>query len=170
MTVRKPIALVVSVIVCLSLGTAAAPQSVPSLCEKGEKIIFSCTIKERAKIVSLCASPDVSKDRGYIQYRFGLPGKIELEFPQTREHTQQAFKYSHYFRAQVDETEISFTSEKTEYAIFDNYNGEQNPVRQAQGIDITLPKNPKPISLWCSGRAKADYGNLGDVLPTGETP
>ena len=33
----------------------------------------------------------------------------------------------HYFRAQVDETEISFQINGYEYQIFDTYNGEERP-------------------------------------------
>src|SRR5712691_7480717 len=73
-----------------------------SLCAKDEHIIFSCAVKRTAKlpakIVSLCASRDLDKERGYLQYRFGLPGKVELEFPKGRQGTQQQFRYSHYLR------------------------------------------------------------------------
>jgi len=135
-----------------------------SLCEKDEKIVFSCPIRKPAKIVSLCSSKDLTKERGYLQYRFGLPGKIELEFPKQREQTQTAFKYSHYFRAQFDLTEISFSQDGHEYAIFDDYNGEQKPVRHEQGIKIT-PPNGKEVSLTCSGKAKAQYDDLAEVFP-----
>src|SRR5436190_23805674 len=80
-----------------------------SLCAKDERVIFSCPIKRPAKTVSVCASKDLTSDRGYIQYRFGLPAKVELEFPKERAGSQQKFQYSHYFRAKVDLTEISFT-------------------------------------------------------------
>jgi len=135
-----------------------------SLCESTEKVVFSCTITKAAKIVSLCSSKDLTKERGYLQYRFGLPGKIELEFPKQREQTQTAFKYSHYFRAQFDLTEISFSQDGHEYAIFDDYNGEQKPVRHEQGIKIT-PPNGKEVSLTCSGKAKAQYDDLAEVFP-----
>ena len=136
-----------------------------SLCEKDEKIVFSCPIRRPAKIVSLCSSKELTKERGYLQYRFGLPGKIELEFPKQREQTQSAFKYSHYFRAQFDQTEISFTSGGYEYAIFDDYNGEQKPARTDQGVRITPPNNGKEVTLNCRGRAKARYGDLSEVFP-----
>jgi hypothetical protein len=154
------------VVLCVAGGIApAAPQPADSLCEKSEKTIFSCAIKKPAKIVSLCSSSNVSKVQGYIQYRFGLPGKIELEFPKTLAGTQAAFKYSHYFRAQVDETEISFTSEGYQYAIFDDYYGDENPAIHQQGVRVTAPDS-KETTLSCRGRAKADYGNLGDVFPS----
>jgi hypothetical protein len=156
-----------------SLVTAGSGRSVVqlqrgSLCEKAEKIVFSCTLRKSAKIVSLCASKDLTKERGYLQYRFGLPGKIELEYPKEREQTQTAFKYSHNFRAQFDLTEISFSRDGYEYVIFDDYNGEQKPVRQEQGVRITPPNNGKEVTLNCHGQAKAQYGDLPEVFPEPE--
>jgi hypothetical protein len=154
-------------IALLGFAVVIAPAPpVASLCEKGEKVIFSCTIQKPAKIVSLCASADLAKDHGYLQYRFGLPQKIELQFPRTRENTQAAFKYSHYFRAQFEQTEISFTSSDHQYAIFDDYSGEQKPASHDQGIRITAPDG-KETTLSCRGRAQADYGDLGDVFGNG---
>jgi hypothetical protein len=131
-----------------ALVIAPAPPVV-SLCDKGEKVIFSCTIKQPAKIVSLCASADFAKDRGYLQYRFGLPRKIELEFPRTRENTQAAFKYSHYFRAQFDQTEISFTSGRSSVRHLRRLqrrtktrpprSGDQNHSARRQRDDLKLP-------------------------------
>src|SRR6185503_12999879 len=108
----KGILIIAAVAVCFVPGTSLsnlAQLQGGSLCENTEKVVFSCGIAKPAKIVSLCSSKELTKDRGYLQYRFGLPGKIELEFPKEREQTQSAFKYSHYFRAQFDQTEISFT-------------------------------------------------------------
>ena len=156
------------VMLCVVVATATSPPNIPqlqtgSLCEKDEKIVFSCPIRRPAKIVSLCSSKELTKERGYLQYRFGLPGKIELEFPKQREQTQTAFKYSHYFRAQFDLTEISFSQDGHQYAIFDDYNGEQKPARHDQGIKIT-PPNGKEITLTCRGKAKAQYDDLAEVF------
>src|ERR1041385_3044873 len=80
-------------------STLEARSLVPtSLCAKDEKVIFSCPLMRSAKMVSLCSSPKLTKDAGYLQYRFGLPGKIELEFPDHRADSLKVFKYSHYFR------------------------------------------------------------------------
>src|SRR5262245_27260700 len=139
-----------------------------SLCASDERIIFSCPLKKPAKVVSLCGSKDLTSDRGYLQYRFGLPGKIELEFPKDRTGTQQKFQYTHYFRAQVDQTEISFTNNGDEYAITDDYNGEEKPARSIQGVSVNAPGKPKEVSLQCRLKAKADYSDLQAVLPNGQ--
>ena len=162
---RVTIALMMVVcVVMIGSATNINELQAGSLCEKDEKIVFSCPIRKPAKIVSLCSSKELTKDRGYLQYRFGLPGKIELEFPKQREQTQTAFKYSHYFRAQFDLTEISFSQDGHAYAIFDDYNGEQKPVRHDQGIKIT-PPNGKEVSLTCRAKAKAQYEDLAEVFP-----
>ena len=164
--------LVASVMVYVAMTIAASGPITPelqrgSLCEGAEKIVFSCALAKSAKIVSLCSSKELTKDRGYLQYRFGLPAKIELEFPKQREQTQSAFKYSHYFRAQFDQTEISFSSNGYQYAIFDDFNGEQKPAQHDQGIRITSPGD-KETTLTCRGKALAHYEDLAGVFPEPE--
>jgi hypothetical protein len=139
-----------------------------SLCAKDERIIFSCPVKRPARIVSVCASKDLTSDRGYIQYRFGLPAKVELEFPKERNGSQQKFQYSHYFRARVDETEISFTVNGYEYQVTDDYNAEEKTAQTIQGVMVTAPGKPKDVSLACRIKPKADYTDLQAVLPSSQ--
>ena len=180
---------VVTVVGCLTIGTvarksrsargslsAAQPGSKPitralqpnSLCAKDERVIFSCPVKRPAKIVSVCASKDLTSDRGYLQYRFGLPGKIELEYPKERTGTQEKFHYTHYFRAQFDLTEINFTIDDFEYQVFDDYNGEEKPVVSSQGVSVAALGKPKEVSFVCRAKPKADYTDLQAVLPNGQ--
>jgi hypothetical protein len=136
-----------------------------TLCAKGERVIFSCPIKRPAKIVSVCAAKDLTSDHGYVQYRFGLPEKVELEFPRERDGSQQKFQYSHYFRAKVDLTEISFTINGYEYQVTDDYNGEEKRAQTIQGVMVTAPGKPKEVSFACRIKPKADYTDLQSVLP-----
>jgi hypothetical protein len=149
-----------------SNATALQPGS---LCSPVEHIIFSCTTKATAKhpakIVSLCASRDLAKERGYLQYRFGLPGSIELEFPKGRQGTQQQFQYSHYIRYKVDLTEINFDIDDYQYQIFDNYNGEEKQSVTEQGVYVTSSGKSKDVTFVCRGKAKSDFSSLEDVLP-----
>jgi hypothetical protein len=135
-----------------------------SLCERDEKIVFSCAVGKQAKIVSICSSKELTKDKGYMKYRFGLPGKIELEYPKEQKLAHEAFKYTHYFRAKVDYTTISFTLGGYEYMISDDYNEEEKPVHSSENLTIT-PPNGKEVTLKCRGRAKAQYGDLPDAFP-----
>jgi hypothetical protein len=124
-------------------------------------------VKKPAKIVSVCAAKDLTSERGYLQYRFGLPGKIELEFPKDRKGTQEKFQYTHYFRAQFDMTSINFTIDGYEYSVFDDYNGEEKPAVSSQGVSVTAPGKPKEVSFVCRTKPKADYADLQAVFPTG---
>jgi hypothetical protein len=152
--------------------SSSQPSQTDSLCSKSEHIIFSCRLKgsgkasaaRAAKIVSLCASADLDSEHGYLQYRFGLPNRIELEFPKSREGTQQKFTYTHYFRFQVDLTEISFNIDDYEYSILDDYNGEEKPAIILQGVSVKAPGRAQDSMLTCRNKPKADFSTIGDVL------
>lgn len=144
------------------------PSQKGTLCTEGEKVFFNCSVKRSAKLVSLCASTDISKTRGYVQYRFGVPGKIELEYPAEKSGSQGKFEYHHYFRAQVEETEISFSSGGYKYSIFDDYNGEMRPAVSSQGVHVEAPGTGKESTMECQGKAIASYGELDQILPVRE--
>jgi hypothetical protein len=152
--------------------TGAGSLQPNSLCAKSEHIIFSCVTKgsgipasrSPAKIVSLCGSRDLDKERGYLQYRYGLPGKVELEFPSARTGTQQMFRYTHYMRYQVDLTEINFEIDGYQYQIFDDYNGEEKPRVSTEGVSVTAPGKQKEVSFVCRNKAQADFSILDEVL------
>jgi len=136
-----------------------------SLCAKDEQNVFSCVLKRSPKIVSLCAAQTLGSDRGYLQYRFGLPGKLELEYPKLREGTQQLFRYMHYFRAQVDMTEITFNVDGNEYSVFDDYNGEEIPKISQHGVTVKARGSSKQVTLLCSGKKEMNLSILQSVLP-----
>jgi hypothetical protein len=135
-----------------------------TLCARNERVIFSCPVQRPAKIVSVCGSKDLTSEQGYLQYRFGLPGKIELEFPKVRTGTQSQFHLTHYFRAQFDLTEINFTINGYEYQVFDDYNGEEKPAQSSQGVSVTAPGKPKEVSFTCRTKPRADYTDLQGIL------
>ncbi|MBY0475779.1 MAG: hypothetical protein K2Q13_12075 [Nitrosomonas sp.] len=58
---------------------AAAVDAAESHCQGQEQVIFTCSLGERT--VSVCASNDFSANSGYLQYRFGPLGMLELTFP-----------------------------------------------------------------------------------------
>ena len=162
--------LIISAIVMTPRANSSAGVPLPNtLCAKQERVIFSCLLRRPAKMVSVCASKDLTSDKGYLQYRFGVPGKIELEFPKDRANTQQQFEYSHYFRARVDLTEINFTVDGVSYSVFDDYQGEEKPEVSEQGVAINWPgTEKKEVRYTCSAKPKADYADLQAVLKTQE--
>ena len=138
---------------------------VNTLCAKTERVIFACVLRRPAKIVSVCASKDLTRDTGYVQYRFGSPAKIELEYPKDRTGTQQKFEYTHYIRAQVDLNEINFSVDGVDYSVVDDYNGEEKPAQSIEGITINWPgTSRKEVRYTCRTKPKTDYTDLQAVL------
>lgn len=136
-----------------------------TLCAKSERVIFACVLRRPAKIVSVCASKDLTRDTGYLQYRFGSPAKIELEYPKERTGTQQKFEYTHYFRAQVDLNEINFSVDGVNYSVVDDYNGEEKPPQSLEGLTINWPgTRKKEVRYSCRTKPKTDYTDLQAVL------
>lgn len=151
-----------------STSVAAGTLQANSLCAKGERIIFSClsrrTGSKLAKFVSLCAAKDLTKEQGYLQYRYGLPGKVELEYPDSRTGTQPLFKYHHYMRYRVDLTEINFEVNDYQYQLFYDYNGEEKREVENKGVLVTAPGQDKQTTFLCRSNFKVDFSLLDDVL------
>jgi hypothetical protein len=145
-----------------SSGTAGSP---PSLCRIDERVIFACSVAGSAKLISLCSSSAIDPKRGYLQYRFGKLGAVELQFPQARANTQLAFRYAHYFRAQVDRSEIGFDNKNYRYVIFDYFEGDVKPSLHEAGIRISRHGElNREQELKCSGTPLSKLGTLESVI------
>jgi len=92
MRLNSKSAILVFLFICFSVS-AMADSKAPTHCKSNEKVIFSCPFKD-GKTVSLCASPDLSRDKGVLQYRFGRIGrKLEFSYPQNPKHPSTQFFY-----------------------------------------------------------------------------
>jgi hypothetical protein len=76
-----------SLTACTAFGPAAAAPV--TQCRASETIVFSCSTG--SQILSICASKDLSKNAGYMQYRYGPAGKPQLVFPETLRHPAGLF-------------------------------------------------------------------------------
>lgn len=52
-----------------------------ALCTLQEEPVFACTLKNH-RAVAVCASHQPDGSPGYVQYRFGKPGNLEIKVPQ----------------------------------------------------------------------------------------
>jgi hypothetical protein len=142
--------------------------AVESHCAHDEQILFSCSIKGSQKVLSLCGSRQLTKNKGYIQYRYGSPGRIELEYPSVRAGSQSKFTYSHYFRARVDRTEVGFKNGTYDYSVFSDYEGDIGPVEDEKGVRISDSASGKEKTLLCRGQVISQLGLLATVIPCAE--
>jgi hypothetical protein len=62
-------------------GQRGASPSAYTLCHTDETVVFSCATGTH--FLSICASPNLSKEAGYLQYRYGSKDKLELVYPTT---------------------------------------------------------------------------------------
>lgn len=131
-------------------------------CSKDEQVLLSCQLTKSSKVLSLCASKDLAKDQGSLVYRFGKIGKPEFTFPESPKDSLAAFTYSHYFRSQVDRTDISFKNKEVEYQVFDYYDGETKPEYQ-QGVRV-LAAEGKETTLLCAKKVDAHLEKLRGVI------
>ena len=68
-------------LLALSLPSPVLAASAYTLCHTNETVVFSCATGTH--FLSLCASPNLSKEAGYLQYRYGSKDKLELVYPTT---------------------------------------------------------------------------------------
>jgi hypothetical protein len=82
-----------------STGSAASEgsqgASAGSMCTSTEKVVFSCSLAGRNKVVSMCAAGDVAHGAGRFYYAYGRPGAPELVYPATGQNVADPFTRSH---------------------------------------------------------------------------
>ncbi len=137
------------------------------LCTKTEKTIWTCTIQKSMKIASVCASKDLDSSKGYVQYRFGKAGKIELQFPASKEKTQEQFRYSRYTRPLVTYLTLTFENNGFTYKIEDVNNNEEKPPINDAYISIVSPEG-RGTELHCTQPTKGSLMKLEDIIPKSE--
>ncbi len=67
--------ILVTKVKALETAASRASDKQSSFCTPMEQLVFSC--RTGAKLVSVCASKDASRTKGYMQYRFGKPDSSE---------------------------------------------------------------------------------------------
>lgn len=127
------------------------------MCKAGEKEIFSCTTKAK-KTASLCASADFSAKGGTLQYRFGTPAKVELQYPDTPQPAAGKFFFSSTMYSGGGEAHIRFANGGYDYILFDrtirtNFKGPTNDPAFSSGIVVRGPNGGKPSTRSCSNDA-----------------
>jgi len=135
-----------------------------SLCTSDEAVLFSCDVKDGKK-VSLCASQPISASQGYLQYRFGKGGAVELQYPADLHESQKKFAYSHYSRYQVSRTVVSFENGGYKYSITNDYEGDMPGEKSTKIQGVEVSKGEKATMLACKRDAINKMSALESVIP-----
>ena len=101
-----------------ALLPSAAPSAVHSHCSPQEKVIFSCPTS-KSKVVSVCASSELTATSGYMQYRFGRLGTPpEFVYPQTQDHPKSHFQSGTLMYSGGGGAYLEFSNGDYKYVIF----------------------------------------------------
>jgi len=94
-----------------------------TLCRSYEEVYFSCQLDKKAgkKIVSLCASGNIFPGNGYVQYRFGMPEAIELQYPELPLPPKNIFSISDIAAGNVSFTHVKFRSGAYDYVLYQGH-------------------------------------------------
>jgi hypothetical protein len=145
----------------MTVSLASVAQGVaPTLCEAEEKALFSCLVGK--KLVSICASSDLTATAGYLQYRFGAArGKLELVYPSMKQHPARLFSLYSGGGAKASSEQLSFSNADYHYVVF-----VERAVFDWNGQGVVVHKAGKRIAyLPCAGRPEPD--NLFDLTGVG---
>ncbi len=134
-----------------------------SLCKSSERVFFSCNIKN--KVLSLCSSPNLNRNSGYVQYRFGTTRKIELSFPEKEEHPKGRFFYNGVATPGGILNHMSFKSGSYGYVVYDDtYIDNQNIRNNKELAGVAVIHKQKVIKdLSCSSMKNRVEMNLGEI-------
>ena len=144
----------------------AEPLASSSLCTEHEQTIFSCTIQEERKSVSICALPkDPSDSQQTIQYKFGVNGEpLELVYPNKKMPIQKAFSFlTRYHSRGLLET-ISFSRGDVSYDVMAPEKAEHARWAPFSGVAVTLPNKPPQLFACKQNSVVVDFEPIKQLL------
>jgi hypothetical protein len=97
-----------------SQGSRSLPPG-GSLCRARETVLFECDTGR--KTIAVCGG-DLGNGRNYVQYRYGRPGRLELEYPSRTVHAPGAFTHASRPYSGGGEGQIRFVSRGVEYVVY----------------------------------------------------
>ena len=143
----------VPLIVTASIATTAA-----SLCAPSEDVVFSCPTGK--KVVSVCASKNLSSTTGWAQYRFGVPGSApEITLPVGQVHpTKVSYGATESFSGGGGAW-LRFKNGPTSYVVFTGI-GKWGPKGQTLSkAGVVVEQNQKQTAfLSCSTKETSELG------------
>lgn len=87
-----------------------------------------------------------------------------MAFPGEQVQSQKQFRLAHYFRYQVDRSELSFDNAGYGYTLFGSYEGDSKPVIKSTGVIIS--KAGKQLyELTCAMPFTNRLATLEKVVP-----
>lgn len=152
-SIERHLLTAIGLALCFSASAASGPKTsdqesatgdyAPTHCKPDEKVIFSCPLKT-GKTVSLCASPDLARGTGALQYRFGKTGQpLKLAYPKPAKHPGNYFSLDSSHGGQWSLHELGFSVGEFRYEILVQTNS-------------AIPEDGASLSVFRGRRRVAD--------------
>lgn len=137
-------------------------------CRADEQTFFNCKVRS-GKSISVCGSKVVSAKSGYVQYRFGLLGKPELEYPATATEGPARFALESHRPYQGESEHLHFSIGKHECSVYQVHGTDTVPHNTA-GVLVSGPsvgaKGERKFSdLKCLPGRTEGLGVLSGTVP-----
>lgn len=107
---------IVTILMYMASWQVMADEPDISLCAEDEDIYFSCSLSG-GKIVSVCASGNTEPSAGYVQYRYGTPDRIEINYPEKMLPPRQHFFFVNASEGSVNKDIIKFKNGSYTYIV-----------------------------------------------------
>ncbi len=146
----------VAVACCATTTAGASGPSAheTSLCGADQRPVFSCSTSNRKRL-AICATPPHE-----VQYRFGLPGKVEFVYPPSARDGPRLLRYAEYHRPLTNRYTLSFTNDGVEYSVFDF----DEDGRSTAGVTVQRGAQGQGLTISCRGRPKGSLVPLKDLV------
>lgn len=136
----------------VALLPVAAAAADASLCPDALRTVFSC--RTGAKTISVCASADLSRNSGFLQYRFGTPQRTELVLPTTREGWRETTRAAVLSYSGGGGATIIFRNGDYRYIV---YTAIGHGWGRTAGVVVDQHER-RIASLRCSGEVRSELG------------
>lgn len=141
-----------------AVGVPAAEWTEPTLCTANENVVWSCRAKTRT--ISVCASRAITATSGYMQYRAGKPGKLELQYPETPAHPRGRFRYTLYIQGNES---LEFSNKGYDYSVVED-------LRSADDGVYVMKDGAEIGRITCNGGGEGFHITRPDLLGMADTP
>lgn len=136
---------------------ACSESNAATLCRADETTIFAFKISNKRKYMAICQEPK----EGYLVYRYGTPGNIELQYPEIlNEDSWKSFKFYGYSRGGGVENDamgdyyLSFENNGVEYTVTQGW----RLARDEYSLTLLIDIGEKRIAL--RGDRESQLGSL----------
>ena len=134
------------------LHAPASEASAPSHCTAEETTLFACSTGR--KLLSVCATADLSKDAGAVQYRFGAPGRGAFVLPPAGADWRASTRAGRLMFSGGGGAYLAFANPPYRYVVY-------SAIGSGWGskAGVVVEKHGQPIaSLPCRGAATSTLG------------